>query len=94
MRAHPFADDQKLVDAQLFGNLRAGAPRYDDRLDLRQVPLEIIRELPKQHLTDDRTQDRVTQKLEPFIRGQPVVGPRRMRQRFLEERQVLELDSR
>ena len=50
-----------------------------------QVSLEIVRELAKQQFANDRTQDRVTQELEPFVGGQPVVGSRRMRQRLLEE---------
>ena len=71
------------------GDLGAGPPRDDDRLDLRQVPLEIIGELPEKQLADDRTQDRIPEELEPLVRDQPVIGPRRVRQRFLKKRQVV-----
>ena len=71
-------------------DLGAGPPRDDDRLDPRQVPFEVVGELPEEQVADDRPEDRIAQELQPLVRDQPVIGPRGVRQRLAEEGQVPE----
>ena len=74
-----------LVEPERRGDLGAGAPRDDDRLDPRQLAFLILGELAEEELADDRAEDRVAEELEPLVRGQPVVRPRRVRQRLAQE---------
>ena len=85
VRAHPLAHDQVLVEPSGSGDLGAGPPRHDDRLDPGQLPFLVLRELAKQQFADDRAQDRVAQELEPLVGGQPMVGPRGVRERLAEQ---------
>ena len=70
---------------QRLGDLRAGAPGDHDRLDPRQLAFLVVGELAEQELADDRAEDRVAEELEPLVRGEPVIGPRGMRERLAKE---------
>ena len=91
MRRHPLAQDEELLHPQRLADLGAGLAADDDRLDLRQVPFQILGILVEEHLADHGPEDRVAEELQPFVGGQAVLGPRGVRQRRPQEVLVREL---
>ena len=91
MGGHSFAQDQELLHSQALADLRAGLPADDDRFDSRQIAFQILGELPKEQLADDRPQDRVAEEFQALVGGQPMLGPGGMRQRCQQQALILEM---
>ena len=88
---HPLAEDEELLHPQRLAQLRAGLAADDDRLDSGHVSFEIFGILPEENLADHRPQDRVAEKLQPFVGSQAVFRARGVRHRRYQQAPILEL---
>src|SRR3954469_7952198 len=91
MRRHALAEHQKLAETQGLADLGTSLPADDDRLELSEIPFQLFGKLLKQLFADDEAQNRIAQKFEPLVGREPMIGPRRVRQRCLEELRIAEL---
>src|SRR6266849_92100 len=70
MRVHPLSEEEKITQVQLPADAGTGAAAHYGGLDFREVPFLVIGEKFEELFAHDQSQDGVTQKLEPFVRGQ------------------------
>ena len=74
-RGHPFAKNQEFVQSQAATQRSASLPTDDDRLDLGEVPFQVLGEPLVEQLADDQGQDGVAEKLEALVGLQAMRGP-------------------
>ena len=85
----PLPQEQELRQGERFADLGAGAAADDDRFDPRQLALGFFGKAVVERLADDGTENGVSQKLEPLVRRQPVVGTGSVRQAVAQQIAVL-----
>src|SRR5262249_48320036 len=85
---HPFAEDQKLLEAERLAELGTGLPADKDRLDAREVAFQVVGIAAKEDFADHRAQDRVAQEFQPLVGGETMLGPRGMRQGRFQQCQI------
>ncbi len=68
MSQQTLAQDQESAQAQLISDDRARGAAHQRGLDPRELTFRKVGEPVIQNLADNGSQDRVAQKLEPFIR--------------------------
>jgi len=88
---HALAQDQTLFHAQGPAELRARLAADDHRLDLRQVPLQVLGKPVVEQVADDGAQDGVAEELETLVGNQAVLRAGSVRQRGPQKVLVAEL---
>ena len=86
----PLADDEKLGEAEMLANPATRLAAHHHRLDARQISLERFRKDPVEGVADDEAENRVSEKLEPLVRGEAMGSPRSVRQGGKKDRFVAE----
>ena len=90
----PAAENQERAEVDLLPEARQRGRRDDRRLQLRLLPLVVLRELAEQHVGDDEAEHRVAEELHRLVVEDAAAGvlvhARAVRQRVLEQPAVLE----
>ena len=89
----PFSHDQEVDQLQLLTEPAAGLAAHHHRLNASQVSLERIGERAVEPLADEKSQNRVAEKLKPLVGGQPMLCPGGVRQGGDEQGRVAEIMS-